>query len=73
MNTKQNIEDHIDLKELFFSIIAHWLLILICIVLSLFIALMYLRVTPNTTALLPSPKTFESVPYDKFATPVPLT
>ena len=47
MNTKQNIEDHIDLKELFFSIIAHWLLILICIVLSLFIALMYLRVTPN--------------------------
>jgi tyrosine-protein kinase Etk/Wzc len=47
MNTKQN-EDHIDLKELFFSIIAHWPLILICIALSLVTALIYLRITPNT-------------------------
>jgi tyrosine-protein kinase Etk/Wzc len=48
MNTKPNIEERIDLKELFFSVIDHWLLIIICIILSLFTALIYLRITPNT-------------------------
>lgn len=44
----ENSEDTIDLKELFFSILSHWKLILLCIFLSLVCALLYLRVTPNT-------------------------
>lgn len=41
-------EDTIDLKELFFSLIAQWKIIALCIILSLICALLYLRVTPNT-------------------------
>ncbi|MFX7242859.1 Wzz/FepE/Etk N-terminal domain-containing protein, partial [Acinetobacter baumannii] len=37
-----------DLKELFFSLIAQWKLIVLCILISLVCALIYLRVTPNT-------------------------
>ncbi|EMN2537571.1 polysaccharide biosynthesis tyrosine autokinase [Acinetobacter baumannii] len=43
-----NTEDTIDLKELFFSLIAQWKLIALCVILSLLCALIYLRVTPNT-------------------------
>ena len=39
-------EDTIDLKELFFSLIAQWKLIALCIILSLICALLYIRVTP---------------------------
>ncbi len=42
------IEDTIDLKELFFSLIAQWKLIALCTFLSLICALFYLRVTPET-------------------------
>lgn len=45
-NTK-TIEDTIDLKELFFSLIAQWKLIALCIILSVICALLYLRVTPK--------------------------
>ncbi|MDH0834320.1 polysaccharide biosynthesis tyrosine autokinase [Acinetobacter johnsonii] len=38
-------EDTIDLKELFFSLIAQWKLIALCIIFSLICALLYLRVT----------------------------
>ncbi|CAA0274270.1 inner membrane tyrosine autokinase [Acinetobacter baumannii] len=48
MNQNTNIEDTIDLKELFFSLIAQWKLIVLCIILSLICALLYLRVTPDT-------------------------
>jgi tyrosine-protein kinase Etk/Wzc len=48
MNPNTNIEDTIDLKELFFSLIAQWKLITLCIILSVICALLYLRVTPNT-------------------------
>ena len=40
-------EDTIDLKELFFSLIAQWKIIALCIILSLICALLYLRVTPE--------------------------
>lgn len=46
-NSKTN-DDTIDLKELFFSLIAQWKVIALCIILSLICALLYLRVTPNT-------------------------
>lgn len=48
MSQHTNTEDTIDLKELFFSLIAQWKLIALCIILSLICALLYLRVTPNT-------------------------
>lgn len=48
MNQNTNTEDTIDLKELFFSLIAQWKLIALCIILSVIFALLYLRVTPNT-------------------------
>lgn len=43
-NTISN-DDTIDLKELFFSLIAQWKVIALCIILSLICALLYLRVT----------------------------
>ncbi|WP_406842848.1 polysaccharide biosynthesis tyrosine autokinase [Acinetobacter baumannii] len=43
-----NTEDTIDLKELFFSLIAQWKLIALCVILSVLCALLYLRVTPDT-------------------------
>lgn len=43
-----NTEDTIDLKELFFSLIAQWKLIALCVILSVVFALLYLRVTPDT-------------------------
>jgi len=48
MSQNTNIEDTIDLKELFFALIAQWKLISLCIILSLVFALLYLRATPNT-------------------------
>ena len=48
MNQNTKTEDTIDLKELFFSLIAQWKLIALCIILSLVCALLYLRVTPDT-------------------------
>lgn len=41
-------DDTIDLKELFFSLIAQWKVIALCIILSLICALLYLRVTLPT-------------------------
>ncbi|MDG9949238.1 polysaccharide biosynthesis tyrosine autokinase [Acinetobacter ursingii] len=41
-------EDTIDLKELFFTLIAQWKIITLCIILSLICALLYIRVTPET-------------------------
>ncbi|MCG6626031.1 polysaccharide biosynthesis tyrosine autokinase [Acinetobacter baumannii] len=49
-NSKTN-EDSIDLKELFFSLIAQWKIIACCVILSLICALLYLRVTPDTYAV----------------------
>ena len=46
-NSKTN-DDTIDLKELFFSLIAQWKVIALCVILSLICALLYLRATPNT-------------------------
>ncbi|ATZ61911.1 polysaccharide biosynthesis tyrosine autokinase [Acinetobacter bereziniae] len=43
-NSKTN-DDTIDLKELFFSLIAQWKVIALCVILSLICALLYLRVT----------------------------
>ncbi|OTG85184.1 polysaccharide biosynthesis tyrosine autokinase [Acinetobacter sp. ANC 4648] len=46
----QNIntnDDTIDLKELFFSLIAQWKVITLCITLSLICAVLYLRITPE--------------------------
>lgn len=43
-------DDTIDLKELFFSLIAQWKLIMLCIILSLICALLYLRVSSNIYA-----------------------
>jgi tyrosine-protein kinase Etk/Wzc len=43
-NSKTN-DDTIDLKELFFSLIAQWKVIALCIILTLICALLYLRVT----------------------------
>ncbi|WOE30877.1 MULTISPECIES: polysaccharide biosynthesis tyrosine autokinase [unclassified Acinetobacter] len=48
MSANTNTEDTIDLKALFFSLIAQWKLISLCILLSLVCALLYLRVTPET-------------------------
>lgn len=48
MSQIANTEDTIDLKELFFSLIAQWKLVTICILLSLIAALLYLRITPDT-------------------------
>ncbi|GAA5185183.1 polysaccharide biosynthesis tyrosine autokinase [Acinetobacter kookii] len=48
MSQNTNTEDTIDLKELFFSLIAQWKLIALCIILSLVSALLYLRTTPDT-------------------------
>ncbi|MCF0266562.1 polysaccharide biosynthesis tyrosine autokinase [Acinetobacter guillouiae] len=43
-NSKTN-DDTIDLKELFFSLIAQWKVIALCVILSLICALLYLRMT----------------------------
>ncbi|WP_287967216.1 polysaccharide biosynthesis tyrosine autokinase [Acinetobacter sp.] len=48
MSQTTNAEDTIDLKELFFSLIAQWKLIALCVILSIVTALLYLRVTPDT-------------------------
>lgn len=49
MNPNSNTnDDTIDLKELFFSLIAQWKLIALCVILSLTCALLYLKVTPKT-------------------------
>ncbi len=48
MSQNTNTEDTIDLKELFFALIAQWKLIALCIILSLVLALLYLRTTPDT-------------------------
>lgn len=48
MSQNTNTEDSIDLKELFFALIAQWKLIALCIILSLVFALLYLRATPDT-------------------------
>ena len=48
MSQTTNTEDTIDLKQLFFSLIAQWKLIALCMILSLVCALLYLRTTPNT-------------------------
>lgn len=48
MSQTTNTEDTIDLKELFFSLIAQWKLIALCMLLSLICALLYLRATPDT-------------------------
>ncbi len=44
-NSKTN-DDTIDLKELFFSLVAQWKVIALCVILTLICALLYLRVTP---------------------------
>lgn len=51
MSQTANTEDTIDLKELFFSLLAQWKLIALCIILSLVCALLYLRTTPDTYAV----------------------
>lgn len=51
MSQNTNTEDTIDLKELFFSLIAQWKLIALCVILSLVCALLYLRATPDTYAV----------------------
>lgn len=51
MSQNTHTVDTIDLKELFFSLIAQWKLIAICIILSLVCSLLYLRTTPNTYAV----------------------
>ena len=51
MSQNTNTEDTIDLKELFFSLIAQWKLIVLCVILSLVCALLYLRATPDTYAV----------------------
>lgn len=48
MNQTTNNEDTIDLRELVFSLLAQWKLILLCVLLSIVLALLYLRVTPDT-------------------------
>ncbi|OEC84604.1 polysaccharide biosynthesis tyrosine autokinase [Acinetobacter sp. YK3] len=48
MSQNSSTEETIDLKELFFALIAQWKLIALCIILSLVLALLYLRTTPNT-------------------------
>lgn len=51
MSQTANTEDTIDLKELFFSLIAQWKLITLCVLLSIVCALLYLRTTPDTYAV----------------------
>ena len=51
MSQSDKTEDTIDLKELFFSLIAQWKLIALCTLLSLVCALLYLRTTPDTYAV----------------------
>ena len=51
MSQNTHTVDTIDLKELFFSLIAQWKLIALCIILSLVCSLLYLRTTPNTYAV----------------------
>ncbi|WP_218697836.1 polysaccharide biosynthesis tyrosine autokinase [Acinetobacter harbinensis] len=51
MSQNSQTEDTIDLKELFFSLIAQWKLIALCMILSLICALLYLRTTPDTYAV----------------------
>ena len=51
MSQTANTEDTIDLKELFFSIIAQWKMITLCVLLSIVCALLYLRTTPDTYAV----------------------
>ncbi|WP_218955984.1 polysaccharide biosynthesis tyrosine autokinase [Acinetobacter sp. YH12027] len=51
MSQNTNTEDTIDLKELFFSLIAQWKLIALCVILSLVCALLYLRTTADTYAV----------------------
>ena len=51
MSQTANTEDTIDLKELFFSLIAQWKLIILCVLLSIACALLYLRTTPDTYAV----------------------
>ena len=51
MSQNTNTEDTIDLKELFFSLIAQWKLIALCVILSLVCTLLYLRATPDTYAV----------------------
>ncbi|NAR80357.1 polysaccharide biosynthesis tyrosine autokinase [Acinetobacter haemolyticus] len=48
MSQNTNTEDTIDLKELFFALLAQWKLIALCVMLSLVCVLLYLRTTPNT-------------------------
>lgn len=48
MSKNSTTEDTIDLKELFFSLIAQWKLIALCVILSLVCALLYLRTTADT-------------------------
>ncbi|ENX16340.1 hypothetical protein F895_01541 [Acinetobacter sp. CIP 64.2] len=48
MNQNSKIsEDTIDVKELFFSLIAQWKIIALCVILSLICALLYLRITSD--------------------------
>ncbi|EPG35420.1 polysaccharide biosynthesis tyrosine autokinase [Acinetobacter colistiniresistens] len=48
MNQNSKIsEDTIDLKELFFSLIAQWKIIALCVILSLICAILYLRITSD--------------------------
>lgn len=51
MSQPNHTEDTIDLRELFFTLIAQWKLIIICVILGLCCALLYLRITPNTYAV----------------------
>ncbi|MFV5462457.1 polysaccharide biosynthesis tyrosine autokinase [Acinetobacter towneri] len=51
MSQTANTEDSIDLKELFFSLIAQWKMITLCVLLSIVCALLYLRTTPDTYAV----------------------
>ena len=51
MSQNPNTEDTIDLKELFFSLIAQWKLVALCTILSVICALLYLRTTPDTYAV----------------------
>ncbi|WP_179990379.1 polysaccharide biosynthesis tyrosine autokinase [Acinetobacter sp. YH12252] len=48
MSQTANTEDTIDLKELFFSLIAQWKMITLCVLLSIVCALLYIRTTPDT-------------------------
>lgn len=47
MNTTNTTQDTIDLKQLYFSLLEQWKIILTCIVISLILTLLYLRVAPT--------------------------